>query len=187
MYTYHPRRAYFQRFMRRVMYAGIIEDWWSPDFDEVPPFTTAQYRALMDNIELGKPPPRPDDEENIPEAIARNCQELQENIKFFTQIKLEKGMSPIEEQIKSYEGKCALCKFFRGAYQRERDDGSGLWLDDPGWCVRYPPVYVGRDFRDAKDSPQYDTECYSSQFAQPGVQGSDECGEYVCAVEFKNT
>ena len=87
-------------------------------------------------------------------------------------------MEPTAEQVESYEGRCALCKFFRGAYQKERDDGLGLWLDDPGFCVRYPPVFVGRGLRSA----DYDCECNSNQFAQPGVVGSDECGEYVRAI-----
>jgi len=89
-------------------------------------------------------------------------------------------MEPTAEQIESYEGKCALCKFFRGAWQRSpRPDTSGLWIDDEGWCVRYPPVFVGGEKTN-------DEECDTGRYKQPGVWGHDECGEYVRTLDVPN-
>ena len=89
-------------------------------------------------------------------------------------------MEPTAEQIESYEGNCALCKFFQGAYQRgPRPDTSGLWIDDEGWCTRYPPVFVGGVKSDAD-------ECDTGRYKQPGVWGSDKCGEYVRSSDVPN-
>lgn len=89
-------------------------------------------------------------------------------------------MEPTAEQIESYEGNCALCKFFQGAYQRgPRPDTSGLWIDDEGWCTRYPPVFVGGEKSDAD-------ECDTGRYKQPGVWGHDKCGEYVRSSDVPN-
>lgn len=84
-------------------------------------------------------------------------------------------MQPNDEQIAYYEGHCALCKYFRGAYQRDGESNT-LWLDDEGWCVRFPPVFVGGD----KDNTN---ECDNGRYKQPGVWGIDECGEWVRALD----
>ena len=77
------------------------------------------------------------------------------------------------ETLDRYDGNCALCKWFRGAYDRaNRVQNSGHWVDDEGWCVRFPPIFIGGE-RDASD------DCDVGRFKQPGVSGSDECGEYV--------
>lgn len=82
-------------------------------------------------------------------------------------------MELISTQIEDYEGKCALCKYFRPAYSRtNRKSKSDSWLDDPGWCVRYPPVFVGGNL-DPND------QCDTLRYGQPGVDGFDGCGEYV--------
>lgn len=75
-----------------------------------------------------------------------------------------------------YAGKCSLCKWFRGAYMRNKRENIGHWIDDAGWCVRFPPVFIGGE----KD---YDTDVDTERFDQPGVDGSDECGEYVIGYE----
>ena len=87
-------------------------------------------------------------------------------------------MQPTAEQIAAYEGCCALCKYFRGAYQRN-DERDTLWLDDEGWCVRFPPVFVGGDKDDTN-------ECDTGRYKQPGVWGSDECGEWIRAMDAPN-
>ena len=90
-------------------------------------------------------------------------------------------MQPTKEQIESYEGNCALCKFFEGSLVRDygREEEGHLWLDDAGWCVRYPPVFVGGIMK-------FDDDCDTGRFKQPGVFGSDSCGEYVRSLEFNN-
>lgn len=72
-----------------------------------------------------------------------------------------------------YDGKCSLCKWFRAAYMRAENPARiGHWIDDAGWCVRFPPVFIGGE---KDESDEVDTE----RFDQPGVYGHDECGEYV--------
>lgn len=84
------------------------------------------------------------------------------------------------ETLGLYDGKCALCKWFRGAYQRaRRAEGSTCWVDDEGWCARFPPVFIGGNKDDAED-------CDAGRFKQPGVYGGDECGEYIKGYEFPN-
>ena len=80
-----------------------------------------------------------------------------------------------EDVLSDYAGKCVFCKFFRDAYVPGTQE-CGHWVDNPGWCVRYPPVFVGGD-------ADLD-ECSSGQFKQPGVQGGDECGEFVLSTKY---
>ena len=76
-----------------------------------------------------------------------------------------------EYVMRDYAGRCVFCKFFRDAYVPGTQEEGGHWVDNPGWCVRYPPIFVGGD----EDSD----ECDSGKFKQPGVQGGDECGEFA--------
>jgi hypothetical protein len=86
---------------------------------------------------------------------------------------LSAGLGAIVDDaiIRGYAGKCVFCKFFRPAYEPGPRE-CGHWVDDEGWCVRYPPVFVGGD------SDAYDV-CDQGRYKQPCVCGSDECGEFV--------
>lgn len=82
------------------------------------------------------------------------------------------GLGAIDEETaRLYAGKCCFCKFFRDAYIRTDEHP---WVDNPGWCVRYPPVFVGGE-EDKGEEVDY------SRFKQPGVVGGDECGEFLQA------
>jgi hypothetical protein len=83
------------------------------------------------------------------------------------------------KEIAVYEGCCALCKFFDPAFSRvNRPEGQEDWRDDDGWCLRYPPVFIGGLEKDMDTDP-----CGCDRFKQPGVHGGDRCGEYVYASE----
>lgn len=86
---------------------------------------------------------------------------------------LDDGLGAIidDATIRLYEGKCVFCKFFRPAHEPGPRE-CGHWVDDEGWCVRYPPVFVGGDSNEGE-------ECDQSRYMQPGVYGGDECGEFV--------
>ena len=58
---------------------------------------------------------------------------------------------------------CSTCKHFSPKYLYE--DYS--WLDEDGFCERYPPTFVGGD----TDEPD--------AFHQPVVNGAAHCGEWV--------
>lgn len=88
---------------------------------------------------------------------------------------LNVGLGLTEEVLRDYAGKCVFCKFFRDAYVPGTQEGLH-WVDNPGWCVRYPPVYVGGE-SDVE-------ECNRNQFKQPGVEGGDECGEFVLSAKY---
>lgn len=76
-----------------------------------------------------------------------------------------------EHTARLYEGKCCFCKFFRDAYFRDKKNN---WVDNPGWCVRFPPIYVGKKISS-------DVDVAFQQFGQPVVDGGSECGEFVQA------
>lgn len=85
---------------------------------------------------------------------------------------IEAASSISDEVRRDYSESCASCRFFCGAYQRTgRGDYNGLWVDDDGWCTRYPPVFVG-----GESSPVADVD--TKRFKQPGVRGADSCGEH---------
>jgi hypothetical protein len=89
------------------------------------------------------------------------------------------SMELTAEEIASYEGHCALCKFFEPAFSRvNRPEGQEDWRDDAGFCIRFPPVFVGGLMMDLEIDP---CDCY--RFKQPGVFGGNLCGEYVRASE----
>lgn len=69
-----------------------------------------------------------------------------------------------------YEGCCATCKHFYAAHsQWDTATVAEEWLDDEGWCNRYPPIPCkGRE----------SGECNTRKYSHPGVVGSDHCGEY---------
>ena len=78
-------------------------------------------------------------------------------------------MQPNDEQIAYYEGHCALCKYFRGAYQRDGESNT-LWLDDEGWCVRFPPVFVGGDKDNTNECEQKSEEDRQFSYAEAQIQ-----------------
>lgn len=67
-----------------------------------------------------------------------------------------------------YAGCCCYCRFFQKAYMH-------FDVDNPGWCVRYPPVFVGGE-QDKEEDVDFD------RFKQPGVVGGDMCGEFIQAT-----
>ena len=71
-------------------------------------------------------------------------------------------------------GKCIDCSFFDD--YEEAGDGQEAW----GTCNRYPPVLFSQT---AKDAHGIDDEI-NMMWKQPGVIGSDWCGEFnPCAYD----
>ena len=67
--------------------------------------------------------------------------------------------------IEEYIDYCAFCVHFEPVHRRETFEHD-LWVDDTGYCTRFPPSYVGND------------EGGGSCWDQPEVNGSGSCGEH---------
>ena len=73
-----------------------------------------------------------------------------------------------------YSKNCASCVHFVAAYARLKHDDGSHWADDPGWCEKDPPVYIGGMVPEFSD----EIEDRLKFFHHPVVEGCDRCGHH---------